>query len=198
MARRVYFSFHYQDVTDFRANVVRNSSVFRSKRDAFHDASIWEEAEEKKVKSLKRLIDQELKGCSVTCVLIGEETFSRRWVRYEIIKSFIEGKGQLGIGINWIKDRNGSIKFWPGENPFEYLKVKVSKDGSEIEFLEKKNDDWISYSDLPRTINRFFDQNQFGDSFKLSSFYDIYSYSWDNGSEHLQEWIEKAAERVGR
>ena len=29
MAKKVFFSFHYQDVIDFRANVVRNHSSFK-------------------------------------------------------------------------------------------------------------------------------------------------------------------------
>src|SRR5690606_26476511 len=112
MARSVYFSFHYQDVIDFRANVVRNSGKFRKGEDVFRDSSIWEEAKEKQVSKIKSLIDFELKGTSVTCVLIGSETYSRRWVRYEIMKSFEMKKGQVGIGINWIKDKYGNTKLW--------------------------------------------------------------------------------------
>ncbi len=81
MPRSVYFSFHYQDVIDFRANVVRNSGKFRQKGAEFRDSSIWEEAEEKQIRKIKSLIDDELKGSSVTCVLIGGETYSRRFVR---------------------------------------------------------------------------------------------------------------------
>ena len=47
MARRVFFSFHYQrDV--WRANVVRMSGVvIGSAAAGFHDASLWEEAKRK-------------------------------------------------------------------------------------------------------------------------------------------------------
>jgi hypothetical protein len=46
MASRVYFCFHYQDVIDFRANVVRNHWMCKPDRDeaGFFDASIWETA----------------------------------------------------------------------------------------------------------------------------------------------------------
>lgn len=46
MAQRVFFSFHYQDFIDFRANVVRNHWVTEKGREAagFFDASIWETA----------------------------------------------------------------------------------------------------------------------------------------------------------
>lgn len=198
MARSVYFSFHYQDVVDFRANVVRNSGKFRKSGDVFRDLSIWEEAQEKQVKKIKSLIDEELKGSSVTCVLIGSDTYSRRWVRYEIMKSFEMKKGQVGVGINWIKDKNGNTKFWRGENPFDFLSVKVSKDGKLIDLFEYKNDSWIVYKDLPRIKNSHFKQKKFGKEFTLSDFYYRYSYDWNNGKENFTKWIEEAASNAGR
>jgi hypothetical protein len=138
MARSVYFSFHYQDVFDFRANVLRNSGKFRKSGDVFRDSSIWEEAKEKQILKIKSLIDAELKGSSITCVLIDSETYSSRWVRYEIFKSFQMKKGQVGVGINWTKDKHGKILFWKGENPFNYLSLKVVADGKFIDLLEYK------------------------------------------------------------
>lgn len=58
MAKRVFFSFHYKDVIDFRANVVRNHNV--SEKDdngGFFDASIWESAKKQGDIALKRLIN---------------------------------------------------------------------------------------------------------------------------------------------
>lgn len=198
MARSVYFSFHYQDVIDFRANVVRNSGKFRKSGDVFRDSSIWEEAEEKQVRKIKTLIERELKGSSVTCVLIGSETYSRRWVRYEIIKSFEMKKGQVGVGINWIKDKHGNTKLWRGENPFSYLSVKVSRDGQFIDILEYKDDTWKTYKDLPKIKNSHFKERDFGKKFKLSDFYKRYSYDWNNGKENFIKWIEEAAKNAGR
>ena len=40
MAKRVFFSFHYQDVIDFRANVVRKHNVTKDKNSKFFDALI--------------------------------------------------------------------------------------------------------------------------------------------------------------
>ena len=198
MPRSVYFSFHYQDVIDFRANVVRNSGKFRKQGAEFRDSSIWEEAEEKQIKKIKSLIDDELKGSGVTCVLIGDETFSRRFVRYELVKSFEMKKGQVGVGINWIKDRKGNTKFWAGENPFNYLRLQVSKDGKLIEFFEKKDDSWIGYKDLPSIRNSHFKENNFGKRFDFSDLYKRYSYDWDNGKKYFPNWIEEAAKKIGR
>jgi hypothetical protein len=108
MARRVFFSFHYErDI--WRVNVVRNSGLIEGVSAAgFHDASLWEETKRSGTEAVRRLIDNGLSGSSVTVVLIGAETFGRTYVTYEIEKSISEGKGLLGIHINNIKDRNGN------------------------------------------------------------------------------------------
>lgn len=91
MAKRVFFSFHYQDVIDFRANVVRNHWVGKPGREqsGYFDASIWEKA--RRFGNLKRLINESLSGTSVTCVLVGSQTYARPWVRYEIVRSMYRG-----------------------------------------------------------------------------------------------------------
>lgn len=199
MARKVYFSFHYQDVIDFRANIVRNSGKFRKKgQDRFRDGSIREEAKEKQVSKIKQLIDASLKGNSVTCVLIGSKTYSRRWVRYEIMKSFELNKGQVGVGINWIKDKYGKTKLWAGENPFDHLKIKINKNGKSIDVFEYKDDRWVPYNDLPSIKNTYFKDIYFNKTIKLSNIYKTYSYEWNNGKANFTTWIEDAAVDVGR
>lgn len=47
MAKRVFFSFHYQDVIDFRVNVVRNHKITKSDNAGYFDASIWEDAKKR-------------------------------------------------------------------------------------------------------------------------------------------------------
>jgi hypothetical protein len=122
MAKRVFFSFHYQDVIDFRANVVRQHWVTKPDRDAagFFDASIWESAKRTGTIAVKRLVNSELDGTSVTCVLIGSETYARPWVRYEILKSFRKGNSLLGVHVNTIKGRDQRVKT-KGPNPLEYV-----------------------------------------------------------------------------
>lgn len=106
--RNVFFSFHYQrDI--WRANIVRNSGVVIGESAAgFRDASLWEEAKRKGDQAIKSLIDEGLKGTTVTVVLIGAETANRKYVNYEIEKSIERGNGLLGVRIHNIKDRNGN------------------------------------------------------------------------------------------
>jgi hypothetical protein len=105
--RRVFFSFHYElDV--WRAANVRNAGkVDATTAAGWTDASIWEEAKKKGRTELERLIQSALQGTSVTAVLIGSETATRPWVKYEIQQSIIRGNGLIGIRIHKIKDQHG-------------------------------------------------------------------------------------------
>jgi len=107
MARRVFFSFHYERDL-WRVNVVRNSAAIEGVSAAgFHDASLWEETKRKGNVAVKKLIDSGLDGTTVTVVLIGAETANRKYVAYEIQQSVAHGHGILGIRINNIKDKDG-------------------------------------------------------------------------------------------
>lgn len=133
MARRVFFSFHYErDI--WRANVVRNSWVTQDREAAgFWDASLWEKAKEQGDDALKELIGDGLLGTSVTTVLIGAKTSERKWVKYEIKESYKRGNGLLGIYINRIEDQDGE-KDEAGPNPFD--SIYIEQDGKNVYFSE--------------------------------------------------------------
>lgn len=109
MARRVYFSFHYEgDV--WRANQVRNSWVTKPDREAagFHDAAEFEAVRKQGDDAVKRWIDRNLEGTSVTVVVVGEETCYRKWVRYEVQKSIERGNGIVFVKAHNLRDQNGN------------------------------------------------------------------------------------------
>lgn len=117
MARHVFFSFEYSDVS--RAMVVRNSWVTKGKTAAgFIDAAEFEEI--KKKGDIKNWIDDQLDGTSVTVVLVGEQTCSSKWVKYEIEASKERGNGLLGIDISKIEDFNKNTSERCGEIPKGY------------------------------------------------------------------------------
>ncbi len=107
MARQVFFSFHYQrDIV--RVNQIRNLPEIVDKAAAgFTDASLWEEAKKKGDDDVKKLIDEGLKGTSVTVVCIGYRTAGRKFINYEIQKSIDRGNGILGVKINHLKNFAG-------------------------------------------------------------------------------------------
>lgn len=64
------------------------------------------------------MIDSALVGTSVTIVLIGTYTASRRYVNYEIEQSHLRGNGLLGIYIHNLNDHHGHASE-SGPNPFD-------------------------------------------------------------------------------
>ena len=120
MARRVFFSFEYKNDVS-RAMVVRNSWVTQEREAAgFVDAADFEAVEQQGEAAIKRWIDNQLKGTSVTVVLVGAKTCDSRWVAYEIEKSKDVGNGLLGIDISKIKDLNGKTSKRFGQIPKGY------------------------------------------------------------------------------
>ena len=119
MARRVFFSFKYEDVS--RAMVVRNSWVTQGKEAAgFVDAAAFERLKKQGDAAIKRWIDEQLNGTSVTVVLVGEQTCNSRWVKYEIDRSKALKHGLLGIDISKIKDLKGNTSDRCGKLPSGY------------------------------------------------------------------------------
>lgn len=117
MARKVFFSFHY-DRDSWRVGQVRNSSVIGNfDKTPFYDKADWEAIKRKGDAAVRQWIDGQLKGTSVTVVLIGKETASRKWVKYEIEQSIKLKKGLIGVHIGGIKDSGGKTDKVLGPNP---------------------------------------------------------------------------------
>ena len=147
MAKRVFFSFDYRDVADFRANAVRNHHALKGGGTEYLDASLWEEDKKKGEDAIKKVIDDGLNRTTVTAVLIGTYTFDREWVRYEIVRSLYRGNPMLGIHINSIRGKDRLTKLL-GPNPFKYLAYRFSDDGRSIAMCEYRNNQWIMFKHL--------------------------------------------------
>lgn len=109
MARRVFFSFHYQrDI--WRINQIRNiPNVTGCAAAGFQDGSLWEKTKKEGDTAIKKLIDDGLNNTSVTVVFIGEKTAGRKYINYEIEQSIKRGNGIIGVRINHLKDQDGNI-----------------------------------------------------------------------------------------
>jgi MTH538 TIR-like domain (DUF1863) len=129
MARRVFFSFHYErDVR--RVAQVRSSWAVRSKGEAqpFYDKADWEKV---RSQGIEKWIESQLAGTSVLVVLIGAETSGRDWVRYEIKRAYQLGKGIVGVFIHNVKDPISGTDH-KGENPLD--RWSVERDGRKVLF----------------------------------------------------------------
>ena len=192
MASRVFFSFHYQDVIDFRANVVRNHWLLKPHREAagFFDASIWESARRQGTVALKRLINGGLDNTTNTCVLIGSQTYARPWVRYEILKSFKRGNHLFGVHINSIKGRNQLTKPL-GPNPLEFVGVTFSDSGLTATLWEKNGNDWVEYDAVDNCASYRVNvpENYRGKGYNLGKFYSVYDWVAHDGFRNFASWI---------
>ena len=143
MARRVFFSFHY--IPDaWRVSQIRNIGTIEENKPASDND--WETVKKGGDEAIKRWINNQLEGRSCTVVLIGTETAGRKWINYEIEKSWNDGKGIFGIFIHNLKDSNGK-QSTKGKNPFTGFNIK----GTPLDSIVKAYDP--PYSDSKDVYN---------------------------------------------
>ncbi len=120
MTRRVFYSFHYIP-DNWRASQVRNIGVVEGNQAASDNG--WETVKRGGDAAIERWIDGQMDGRTCTVVLIGSGTAKRKWIDYEIHKSWNSGKGVVGIHIHNLKDaqQNQSAK---GANPFAHVTMQ--------------------------------------------------------------------------
>lgn len=115
----VFYSFHF-DNDVMRVQQIRNIGSIEG--NAPTTPNEWENLKQTGNRAIENWISQNMKYKRCIIVLIGSETASRPWVRYEIIKAWNDGKALLGIYIHNLKcPRNGVSR--KGENPFDLIKL---------------------------------------------------------------------------
>ena len=123
--RHVFFSFHFDDA--WRVNQVRNMGVVSGvHKVGFRDKAHFEQVKRRGDAAVKKWIDKQMHGTSVTVVLVGTHTYRRPFVRYEIKKTLEHRKGLLAIHINGLKDKKGNTKRI-GKDPL--IRYKPHDDG---------------------------------------------------------------------
>lgn len=200
MARRVFFSFHYQrDVN--RAWVVRNSWVTKPDRSeaGFFDRSVFESKQRTSEDALRRFLDEGLSGCSVTCALAGNETAWRRWVRYELLRSFVDGRGILAINIHGIRDMRSGLTDVPGVNPLSCLGFFMQGDRLWFREWDSASRQWGWARDLSSmpVANVVYSLRGLT-SGSFSDLFPTYDYVMQDGHQQIGGWIEAAAAAAGR
>lgn len=215
--RRVFFSFHYADI--MRVNNVRLSGEFaktspNSGRDieGFYDNSLWESRKRDGDEAIKALIRDGVTNSSAVCVLIGAETFTRPWVRYEIARAVIDGRGLLAIHVNGLNHHQLRIPHPNGHNPLDYLGLfkqpqpvlapptyylyekKLRWDG--FQYVPA----WLPYEQYIHPVDRptWLSDPQPGWIMPLSANAAVYDYVASNGYHNIGAWIDAAAVAAGR
>jgi hypothetical protein len=117
--RQVFYSFHYIP-DNWRVSQVRNIGVVEGNKPVSDND--WEDVTKGGDNAIQKWIDDNLRYRSCTVVLVGEKTAGRKWINYEIEKSWVEGKGVVGIHIHGLENSKGE-QAHKGKNPFDYVKV---------------------------------------------------------------------------
>ena len=213
--RKVFFSFHYDDI--MRVNVVRNAwkidhpdnALMRS----FYDSSLWESRKLEGDDAVKRLIREGVEYTSAVCVLIGTDTWLRRWVKYEIARAIIDGRGLLGVHLNSIRHHHTKTPHTLGYNPLDFMAVGKVQPGllsTPRYFLYEKQAlpnssggyrwAWNRYVDYTSSVSlpSWLADPVAGYVTPLSQNATVYNYIADDGHKNIGSWIDSAAQGAGR
>ena len=117
MKRRIFYSFHY-DPDNWRAAMVRNIGAIEGNSPASDND--WETVKKGGNRAIAYWIDNQMKNRSCTVVLVGSNTANRKWINHEIIKSWDNGMGVVGIHIHGLQDRDRYVSS-KGDNPFKFI-----------------------------------------------------------------------------
>lgn len=201
MARRTFFSFHYQPDVQ-RAQVVKQCWVTKEREDAgFFDASAMEKAKRTNPDAIRNFLTKEMEGSSVVCALVGADTALRPWVRFEIMRGIWDQRGLLAVRIHTIKNWQQQTTT-AGTNPLDLLGVYVeaTATGKSVKLIERASvgSNWQYAAEFTRVLPKWpygaIPQNG---SHALSSLFQLYDWS-ANGRENIGTWIEIAAKQAGR
>lgn len=195
--RRTFFSFHFEPDNQ-RAEVVQQSWLTKEDRQAagFFDGSAFETKKRTSKDALKEFLTEQLKGTSVTCVLVGAETALRPWVRYELIRSFYRGNGLLAVRVHGIRDWSKQYAA-AGANPFDHLAYRVANE--RVYWQELNNGAWAGYDEVPSVaLNEVAYDLNWELHHTFSCRFPIYDWVDGGGYENLGSWIENAAQAAGK
>jgi Thoeris protein ThsB, TIR-like domain len=210
--RKVYFAFTFSDI--LRVNNVRQIGkiVPRESRNArtFFDRSIWERRSIKNDEGLKTLMRNGVKYSSAVCVLIGTDTWDSRWVKHEISRALVDGRGLFSVHINSL-DHNVRRAPDPwGHNPLHLMGV-YKDDSGRFNIWEKRvviknvetgelGWEWQPYEDYtdPVSLPRYITDIAPRHIMPLSWVTSQYDFIVDGGAKNLGSWIDAAALSAGK
>lgn len=123
MARKVFFSFHYQP-DNWRVSQVRNIGAIEGNQPAKDND--WETVVGGGDSKIKEWIANQMQGRTCTVILAGKNTANRKWINHEIVESWNKGMGVVVIYIHNLKNSQGE-QTDKGANPLAYVTHGTTK-----------------------------------------------------------------------
>jgi antiphage defense system Thoeris ThsB-like protein len=131
MARHCFFSFHYKP-DNWRAGQVRNMGMVDGNEPVKDND--WETVTKGGDAAIKKWIKGQIMGRSCTVVLVGSDTAKRKWIDHEIVTSWNDGMGVVGIRIHGLENSGGNLST-QGSNPFAH--IPYGDDGKKLSSVVK-------------------------------------------------------------
>lgn len=154
MTRSVFLSFDYDD--NWRVQkIMRMGALTDTIAFTYQD---WEEVKRKTDTAIEKWIHDQMKYTKAVIVLVGPETASSRWVRYEITKAWNDKRPLLGVRIHALLDRNNRPGR-PGANPFQRVPLKGGGTlADHVELIDPAGaDSKAVYADIEANLQKWVD-----------------------------------------
>lgn len=135
MKKKVFFSFHYE-LDNWRVNQVRNMGVVEGQQ--ICEPNEWEEIKRKGDENIKKWINDNMKECDCVIVLIGTQTHTRKWVKYEVQRAKELNKPIFGIFIHILRDKDGRTA-----NKGQKVCDIFAYEPKSFDEIRQKLDEWI-------------------------------------------------------
>jgi hypothetical protein len=117
VAKSVFFSFYYRR-DNWRVQKVMNIGAIEGQ--PLLNSQEWEQVKRRGARAVQDWIDKQMAYKRAVVVLVGAETASRPWVKYEISKAWKDKRPLVGIRIHGLSDRSGNTDR-AGANPFAQI-----------------------------------------------------------------------------
>ena len=219
VTRRVYFSFHY-DNDKLRADLIKGAWDLPGEREGnlrIHDGSLEELAKKKSELAIKRAINGGMVGTSVCCVLVGDETWNRRWCRYEAFDALYNGKGLLAVHVkslpsvpvplgllsaplaNPFSNLATLLGSAIGPNPFDHWGHVRPTGHQKLYPAYLIGQHWVrcALSDSVALSPMYWSTYIENSVYPLNNWYPIYDWA-NSGKAHLPSWVHTAAAQARR
>jgi hypothetical protein len=213
--RKAFFSFHFDDI--MRVNNVRNmwkiAHPDSPSNRSFQDSSLWEARKRVGPEGIKQLIRAGVLRTSAVCVLTGTITWDRRWVKYEIARAIIDGRGLLTVHLNNINHHQTKGPHPLGPNPLAHMgiaKLQPNKNLPGQYYLYEMQlvpdghggaiEQWSRYNDYTSSVKKpaWLSDPSVGHVMPLAVNAAEYDYELDHGHRNIGSWIDQAAKQAGR
>jgi hypothetical protein len=104
------------------------------------------------------------------------------------MKSIERGNSVIGVHINAIRGKDSQVKAL-GPNPFDYLGLRISSDGTRGTPTIWNGSAWTDYQDLGAFAIDLQTHDKRGKNLQLKTWLPTYDWVANNGFENFKDWV---------